>query len=295
MQKEILLFFVNISNPILDFIANFSSLFGEQTLLILILSIVMYTYDKNKGFAICGSLVISLVSMGVLKAIFKAPRPFTVIDEIKGKRLSTATGYSFPSGHTTGAASLYSSLAFALKKRIVSILCAIIILLVGLSRLYLGVHWPLDVEVGLILGILLSMFVYPIFETISKSTEKKFKISLIIGISTTIIALLLSILLQANKIDSTAFSDLMKTLAFSAGGFLGIAYETKKINFNVTGSRLQKILRIVIVILGMLLIQFGLSYIIPESIYYIGAFIRYIIIGLWLTAAFPKIFSSLFK
>jgi undecaprenyl-diphosphatase len=295
VQKEILLFFVNISNPVLDFIANFSSLFGEQTLLILILSIVMYTYDKNKGFAICGSLVISLVSMGVLKAIFKSPRPFTVLDEIKGKRLSTATGYSFPSGHTTGAAALYSSLAFAIKKRILSIFCAIIIVLVGLSRLYLGVHWPLDVEVGLILGILLSMIFYPIFETIAKSLENKFKISLIIGITTSVLAIVLSTLLQVNQIDTTAFSDLMKTLAFSAGGFLGIAYETKKINFTVSGTIKQKILRVVIVLLGMLIIQFGLGYIIPESLYYIGAFLRYIIIGLWLTAVFPKIFSSLFK
>lgn len=295
MQKDILLFFLNISNPTLDFIANFASLFGEQNLLILILSIVMYTYDKNKGFAICGSLVVSLVSMGLLKSIFRSPRPFTVLSEIQGKRLATATGYSFPSGHTTGAASMFSSLAFAIKKRALSIICAIIIVLVGLSRMYLGVHWPIDVATGLILGILLSMIFYPIFERVSFDLDKKYKLSLLIGIISSSLALILSSLLQINLIDTTAFSDLMKTVAFSGGGFLGIAYETKKINFNVEGSIQKKILRVVIVILGMLIIQLGLSSLIPESFYYSGAFIRYMIIGLWLTAIFPKVFSKLFN
>ncbi|NCD04790.1 MAG: phosphatase PAP2 family protein [Spirochaetia bacterium] len=295
MQKEILLFFINISNPFLDFIANFSSLFGEQTILILILSIVMYAYDKNKGFAICGSLVISLVSMGTLKAIIRAPRPFTVLEEIQGKRLETATGYSFPSGHTTGAASMYSSLSFAIKKRKISIICATIIVLVGLSRMYLGVHWPLDVFAGLLLGIVLSMIFYPIFEEISKNQDNKYIVSLIIGIISTLLAILLSSLLHFNLINETAFSDLMKTIAFSGGGFIGIAYETKKINFSNVGSLYQKMLRIIVVISGMLIIQFVLSEITAEAYYYIGASIRYLLVGLWLTAIFPKYFSILFK
>ncbi|MGD1820147.1 MAG: phosphatase PAP2 family protein [Pleomorphochaeta sp.] len=294
MQKEILLFLLNISNPIFDFIANISSVLGEQNILILLLAIIMYAYDKNKGFAICSSLVISLFSMGALKAIFKAPRPFTVIDEINGKRLTTATGYSFPSGHTTGAAAMYSSISFAIKKRVVSIFCAIIIVLVGLSRLYLGVHWPIDVATGLILGILLSMIFYPIFEKLAQDPTKKFKASIYFASISLLISLSLSILLQFSKIDTVAFSDMMKTMSFSTGGFFGIAYETKKINFKVDGSITQKIVRIVILIAGMLILQLALSSIIPESIYYIGAFFRYTIIGLWLTAIFPKVFKKLF-
>lgn len=295
MQTEILLFFLSLSNPVLDVIGSFITVFGEQTILIILLSVVLYTYDKNKGFAICGSVVISLLSMGVLKAVIRAPRPFSVLTEIEGKRLATATGYSFPSGHTTGAAALYSSFALAIKKRKVSITCAIIIVLVGLSRLYLGVHWPLDVAAGLILGIVLSLIFYPIFEKVASNLDNKFKFSIIVGIVGSLSALIMGTLLHLNVIDKTAFSDLMKLAAFSGGGFLGIAYEVKKINFKVEGSRKQKILRIVIVITGMLIMQVGVSAIIPESIYFLGAFGRYMVTGLWLTAVFPKVFSKLFN
>ncbi len=295
MSESILLFFINISNPFLDLVSNISSFLGEQTILILILAIVMYTIDKNKGFAICGSLIISLFAMSSLKAIFRAPRPFTVLSEIDGKRLATATGYSFPSGHTTGAASFYSSLALAIKKRIISILCAISIILVGLSRMYLGVHWPIDVAVGLIIGIALSSIFYPLFEKAATDENTKIKISIIIFIITTIISLTLAILLNFNKIDSTAFTDFMKTMAFGAGGFYGIAYETKNIKFKIEGNRTQKILRVLILVAGMIVIQSGLKFIFPESSYYIGSFIRYFLVGLWLTALFPLLFKRLFN
>lgn len=293
MQKEILLFFLEISNPVFDFIANVSSLLGEQTILILLLAIIMYTIDKNKGFAICSSLVISLFTMGTLKAIFKSPRPFTVLKEIEGKRLATATGYSFPSGHTTGAASMYSAISFAIRKKKISILCSITIVLVGLSRLYLGVHWPLDVATGLILGIVLSMIFYPIFERASKDIEKKYRISLVYAILCTSLSLILTILLQLKQIDTIAFSDLMKTMAFSGGGFIGIAYEIKKINFKIDGTKTQKIFRVLILIVGMIFIQYILKFAFNENIYFIGAFIRYIFTGLWLTAIFPLLFKKI--
>jgi len=295
MSESILLFFINISNPFLDLIANVSSFLGEQTILILILAIVMYTIDKNKGFSICGSLIISLFAMSSLKAIFRAPRPFTVISEIDGKRLATATGYSFPSGHTTGAASFYSALALAIKKRKISILCAISIILVGLSRMYLGVHWPIDVFAGLVLGITLSLIFYPLFEKAAVNENTKIKISIILFIITTIISFSLALLLDFEKIDPTAFTDFMKTMAFGAGGFYGIAYETKNIKYSVEGTMTQKILRVIILLIGMLVIQSGLKYIFPESIYYIGSFIRYFLVGLWLTALFPLLFKRLFN
>ncbi|MDC7243309.1 MAG: phosphoesterase PA-phosphatase, partial [Sphaerochaetaceae bacterium] len=109
-----------------------------------------------------------------------------------------------------------------------------------------------------------------------------------------VLSFIFAILLQLNLIDETAFSDFMKTMAFSAGGFIGIAYEIKKINFSVEGSKVQKVLRVLVLVLGMLIIQYGLKLIFVESIYYIGAFIRYLIVGLWLTALFPLIFKKLF-
>src|SRR5690554_5624105 len=152
MQLSILLFFQNISSPFLDNLAQFITMFGEETLFIVFIVLFLWCFSKKRGFVIFSTLFSALIGMSVLKAVIKYPRPFQVSPEIAAKRLATATGYSFPSGHSTGAASFYSALALSYKKKALSILAALMILLVGLSRLYLGVHWPLDVFGGWTLG-----------------------------------------------------------------------------------------------------------------------------------------------
>ncbi|MGE4526682.1 MAG: phosphatase PAP2 family protein, partial [Sphaerochaeta sp.] len=159
MQESIMLFFLNIANPTLDFLANIASAVGEQTFVIAVILYIFYNYDKKKGFGLFTSVLFAVLGMGILKAIVRAPRPFQVLESIGGKRLETATGYSFPSGHTTTGSAFYTALALTFKKRSVSIFCAVMMVLVGLSRLYLGVHWPIDVFAGLLLGVTVSFVV----------------------------------------------------------------------------------------------------------------------------------------
>jgi undecaprenyl-diphosphatase len=130
-QVSILLFFQKIANPVLDKLAVFFTLFGEGTISICVMLAILWCIDKRKGFAIAGTVFYGLTGMSIMKAIVRMPRPFTVIPELAAKRISTATGYSFPSGHTTTAATLYTSLAMAVKKRWFSIICAALILMVG--------------------------------------------------------------------------------------------------------------------------------------------------------------------
>ena len=143
MQAEILLFFQRIGTPFLDKIAVFITMFGNGLVPVSFILFMLWCVDKRKGFAIIGPFFLSTIGFSILKAIIRMPRPFTVISGLKGKDLASATGYSFPSGHTTNAATVYSALAIACKKRTVSVLCAVIIVLVGVSRMYLGVHWPM--------------------------------------------------------------------------------------------------------------------------------------------------------
>ncbi len=160
MQASILRFLHRIATPFLDLLANGASFFGEETFVIAIVLLVFWNINKQKGFALYMNVLTSVLIMGILKAVVRAPRPFVVLEEIAGKRMGTATGYSFPSGHTTTAASFYTSLALLLKKRICSIIAAIMIVLVGVSRLYLGVHWPNDVFAGLLIGVSISFLLY---------------------------------------------------------------------------------------------------------------------------------------
>ncbi|MFA6774118.1 hypothetical protein SDC9_102397 [bioreactor metagenome] len=292
MQESIMLFFLNIANPILDFLANIASAVGEQTFVIAVILYIFYNYDKKKGFGLFTSVLFAVLGMGILKAVVRAPRPFQVLESIDGKRLETATGYSFPSGHTTTGAAFYTALALTFKKRPVSILCAVMMALVGLSRLYLGVHWPIDVFAGLLLGVAISFTVSRYLNALYDDKNKRIRLSLWIGSLSFAAGAITAILLNTGTIDEVAFTDLMKVFALGGGGYLGFALENKKVNFTVEEKRSKQIVRYVIGLVGILLFM-GAKVIIPESLYAVGSFVRYTLVGLWATGLYPLIGKNL--
>lgn len=90
---------------------------------------------------IVASCTIMLINP-LVKALFLAPRP-TVIEH-----LAVATGHSFPSGHAAGAMALCGALALLSRSPALQLICAGLIVATGLSRVWLGVHWPSDVIGG---------------------------------------------------------------------------------------------------------------------------------------------------
>ena len=207
MQESIMLFFLNIANPVLDTFANLASMIGEESFVIAFVLYIYYNYNKKSGFILFSSTLYSVIAMGILKSIVRAPRPFQVLDSIKGKRVETATGYSFPSGHTTTAASSYTTLALIFRKRAFSIICAIAIALVGISRLYLGVHWPNDVFGGLVLGTSISLLAYRPLSLLYDDKDRLMKVTLVVGSVAAAAALTLGVLLNLSLVDEVAFTD----------------------------------------------------------------------------------------
>lgn len=293
MQESILLFFQDHATPFLDFAANICSAIGEQTIVIAIIVAILWCYDKRKGFAICSAMLISVTTMGVLKSIVRSPRPFAALPSISGKRLATATGYSFPSGHTTTAASFYASLALSFRKRWLSVLCAVIIALVGISRVYLGVHWPVDVFGGWVLGISVSMLSYGRLSELYGESGKRYRFSLVLGSVAFACTIVMALLLHFSAVDEVAFGDLMKTLALSGGGYLGFALEAKRVNYSAEGTLAKKIARFLVGLAGILAIM-ALKPVFEPSAYYLGAFARYALVGFWATGLYPLIGKSLF-
>lgn len=293
MQLEIMLFFQRIGNPVLSFIANLISAFGEEDLMILILITIYWCFDKKKGFSIFSSLMLSLACMQTLKAIIKAPRPFQVHPElITADRIETATGYSFPSGHSTGAASFYSSIALLYRKRWIKAFAILLVILVPLSRLYLGVHWPLDVLCGTIIGLGISLFLTAPLLNLFDDKRKIRMIYLPLGVLMLIAALLLAILLHLEMIDEVAFSDLMKLLAVFSTASIGAAVELTTTDFVPAKKGKEKILCFLIGAVLIALVQAS-GALIPENIYYLWAFIRYTFIGALATLLVPRLLLKL--
>ncbi len=286
MQLAIMEFFQSLSSPFLDIIVSLFTMLGEQTIFILIITYLLWNSSKKKGFLMFSTLAFSLVAMGFLKAVIKAPRPFQIIKSIEGKRLQTATGYSFPSGHTTGAASFYSSLAMTYKKRALSIVCALIIALVALSRMYLGVHWPLDVFGGLALGITGTTVLYPLFLTLYDNKESLGFFTMIAGIISLFGALTLVVTMEIGVSDIVAFEDVMKLLSLLGSGYIGFSFALDDLHYSVEHTKRIQLIRYVIGLVVIVAIQ-GIKYLLPDII--VITFFRYTLIGLWITFLFPYI------
>lgn len=293
MQLEIMLFFQRIQNPVLSFLANLFSAFGEESVMILILVAIYWCFDKKKGFAVFSSLFISMLTMQVLKAIIKAPRPFQVHpDLIDADRIETATGYSFPSGHSTGSSAFYFSIALLYNNIWTRLGCILLVIAVPLSRVYLGVHWPADVLCGVIIGLGVSTFLLPVFIRLFDDKKRIRKIYLPLGSAMAFISASLAAALHLGKVDVTAFSDLMKLTAVFSTASIGAALELSSSDYVPAKEKKNKILSFVIGIIPIALVQ-ATKTIMPDSIYYIWAFVRYALIGLFATYLVPKILIKL--
>ena len=290
-QRQILLHMAGLHTTFQNHVAQFLTLFGEQFLLVAIAVFIYWNINRKKGFVIAMSLINALTAMGIIKAVIRFPRPWILMEDIETIRLQTATGYSFPSGHTTGAASTFTSIAVTFRKRWLSIVCAVMITLTGLSRIYLCVHWPQDVIGGILIGCGLSFLLAGPFGRLYDNKEKSIRITLILGIITAVLFIVISILLSVDKIDAMAFEDLNITFSTYSGLAFGYALERKVFDFKAEeGSRKIKVLRYVIGLAVMAGILFGMKELfIALGIYNpVTRAFRYFLVGFW-GCAFPAL------
>lgn len=131
---------------------NFFSFLGEEILCIAVMGFVYWGLDKRKGERIGAAIMLVNVSIGMLKNVFARLRPWAAREDIR--LLREVDGFSFPSGHSANCTSLYPTTAWEYKKnRVLTVLAVAIPLLCGLSRCYVGAHWPTDVMVGWLVGL----------------------------------------------------------------------------------------------------------------------------------------------
>ena len=148
---EFLRFLEQLRTPVGNVLMSLITLFGEETLFMVVALVFFWCMDKRRGYYLLFTGFTGLIGVQILKMSFRIPRP-EVIDpnfKIVESARDAATGYSFPSGHTQCAADLWGGMARTSKKRAVQIGGVVMAVLVAFSRMYLGVHTPLDVLVSL--------------------------------------------------------------------------------------------------------------------------------------------------
>lgn len=278
IQIEIIKFIQSFNNTFFDYLFQIITLFGEESVLVLLSSIVFLSIDKSKGYKLIFTIASGTCFNALIKNIAKFERPIG-IEGITSKRVHTATGYSFPSGHTQATATFWSSVSIIFKKRAIRIFTAVIILLVATSRLYLGVHWATDVVFGAIFGITWAILIDKAFNYIQKSKNY--------------IALIASSIAFAVLCFLIGDEDFFKSSGLLLGLAVGYVIENKYVNLNIIMSRKNKGIVYVLLIGGLLLIKSGLKIILPETL--IFSMIRYFLVGFWAFGIVPIIASRLNK
>ena len=287
MQESILRFFQSTQNPFLDKLFTYITMLGEQYFIILIVTWIFWNYSKKEGFILTFLFVISNMVNILAKAIAHTQRPFQKLDNFGAQRIHTAIGHSFPSGHTQAASTLFLALALIFKERKYMIGAIIIALLVATSRMYLGVHWPIDVIGGFLLACAV---VFPLYRYFYKLYDNPKMFHRVILITLGLFYLILLVLALLNSFvlkDPVELESFYKMVGIATGTLLGFILEERKFPYSVEALRWKKYLRFVIGLGGTVGLLVGLKHVLPE--HPLGAFICYFLVGAWICGIFTLI------
>ena len=154
---------------------------GEEVFFLGIAILFYWCISKRQGYYILVTGVVGSVINQWLKIVCRIPRPWIIDPDFKpvGDAVAEATGYSFPSGHTQNIAGTFGCIGRYNKQRWLKILSVVIILLVAFSRMYLGVHTPLDVTVSLGVAAALVFAFHFVFRT--EESTNKYMLPVMIG------------------------------------------------------------------------------------------------------------------
>ncbi len=281
-QLEILQWFTQIQNPFLTEVARVLTFLGNEEFYFLILPLVYWCFSKTIGFRLFYIFILSMYVNSFLKIMNAITRPIGAegVNNLFVSSAEVGSHYphdSFPSGHAQGSATLWGYLAYVSKSPKVMVSAAVLIILVSVSRLYTGLHWPVDILVGMGLGIVIIALAV-ILDKYITSLPIAIKWALAV-----VIPLLLVLIFPEE--EGFKFSGIL------LGAGIGYLVEGKFVNMKISKSIPRRALAFAVGLAGMLAIQVGLKEIFPDE--FIFDFIRYGLIGLWGLLLAPIVFVTL--
>lgn len=137
-------------SPALDGFMKFISFLGTIDFYLLLIPFVYWVISASLGFRVLLLLIGTDFLTLSCKQLLHQPRPYWVGDV---KPIATETSYGIPSSHASDSLAVWVYLAYCLKKIWLWVVSILVVLLIGMSRMYLGVHFPTDVLAGWLIGL----------------------------------------------------------------------------------------------------------------------------------------------
>ncbi len=287
---ELLLWFQSISNNALDVIFKMFTLIGEQYFIMIIFCYLAWCGDKvfahKTGFAFCFGMGINQI----LKLVFCVQRPWVLDSRIKPSpyAVETATGYSFPSGHTQSGVTVFGCLAKRFGRVGFKILCIFFAVMVGVSRLYFRVHTLWDVTVSFIIGI----FIIFATETIYKICERHDLATLVTGFVISVLMVIYALTKSYPGYHLMEYSFDCIEIAGAIGGFItGWFLERRYVKYVSAGNTVFNILKTIVGLVLLLIIKFMLENLFLET--YAMMYVQNFILIFWCVALYPFILTKI--
>lgn len=293
---EILYLFESVRNPIFDTFFSAVTWLGHELIPIALICILYWCVDKSMAYRIGFSFFVSGLATQALKITFRISRPWVLDPEFKpvGNAIDEATSYSFPSGHTQSATSVYSSLAFFFKRMWVKLILILAFVLVGISRMYLGVHTLKDVLTAMLLSLAVTFIVFKVFDKIGDNKKYNIYVSVIFLVLSLALIIYSAVLSSKGIISADSLEDCVKSGAAGIAFAIGYYIERRYIDFNVRSDKLwHQIIKVAIGLGAALGLKSGLKLIIGDSVLADG--IRYFVLVFFIVVIYPVIIKAFAK
>ena len=273
-----------IHGPILDNIFRVITFLGEADFYLLLLPLIFWCVDSGLGARLAILVLFSSYLNIDLKDLFQQPRPFDINPSVQ---LSDVEGYGIPSGHAQTSTVFWAGIAIWAHKTWFSVAAIVLIVMIGFSRIYLGVHFPPDILAGwLIGGALLGLYLVLEPRISRRLTQLSLRFQVLLALAVP------SVLLLIHPVDHTAY-----LMGILAGIVLGLALAHRYIPWGVHGPWWHRALRFLIGSAVVFVLNLGLKVVIPiedgTAFYLVLRFIGSGIIGIWISLGAPCFYRIL--
>ncbi len=296
-------------------IMRIASALGTLEFLLVFLPAVCWCWDFKLGFRMVLVMAIGHGLGESLKVAFHTPRPYWISHDVKA--LTSYPSFSFPSSHALDATCAWGMLASSFRRPLAWAAACALIFLIGISRAYLGVHFPWDVAAGWLTGaIILAAFLKAEPTVSGWFWGRGIKTQILISFFSSLTILILYALCRASlngwQVPTAWYEDALAasgsaiapfspaealiTSGIIFGAASGYSLLFRRRAFSADGQMTRKAGRYVLGMIGLVIIWYGLgsmasSHLNPESIVaYAAIYIRSALAGSWFTLGAPELF-----
>ena len=299
----------------LIFPMRFFSFLGTEEFYILIMPILYWCLDARLGIRIGFIMLVSSGLNLIFKIPFTGPRPYWVSTAVKP--LWGEVYFGIPSGHAQQSVAVWGTMAAYLHRGWAWAVAVFLMLMIGLSRVFLGAHFFLDMFAGWLIGaLLLWLFLRywdPVVAWASKqSLGQQVLYAFLFSFGMIFLGWMAVIATRNFTIPETwitnaaraadgeiapfTMSGIISSAATLFGLLTGLAWMASRGGWQVSGPVWQRAARYVVGLVGILVIWYGLGLVFPRGKSFVPSifrFVRYTLLGIWVSAGAPLFFTKL--